>query len=94
MLPEPEQERQEEAHATHVATVPTTLEKVPLLGHSATQVPSARKGVLAEVQLRQSEVPGPEHVPHAASQGWQTLLLSANLATGRHDARQAPGASK
>jgi len=48
--------------------------------------------VLVEVQLKQSELAGPEHVPQAASQGWQTLLPSAYLATGRHEARHVPGA--
>lgn len=65
-----------------------------MLGHSATQVPPLRNGVLAEVQLRQSELVAPEQVPHAASQGLQTSLLSAYLATGRHEARHWPGAVK
>ena len=48
--------------------------------------------MLVEVQLRQSELAGPEHVPQAASQSWQTLLPSAYLETGRHEARHVPGA--
>jgi hypothetical protein len=50
--------------------------------------------VLAEVQLTQSELVAPEHVPQAPSQGLQTLLLSAYLAMGRQEARHVPGALK
>ena len=48
----------------------------------------------AETQLWQSELLAPPHVPHVAWHGWQTEPLSAYLPTGRHEARQAPGASK
>ena len=50
--------------------------------------------MLVEVQLRQSELAGPEHVPQAASQGWQTLLPSAYLPAGVQEARHEPGALK
>lgn len=50
--------------------------------------------MLAEVQLTQSELVAPSHVPQAKSQGWQRELLSAYLPTGRHEARHEPGASK
>lgn len=65
-------------------------EYLPLLGHSATQVPSLRNGVAPEVQLAHSELVAPVQVPHKASHGWQMLLLSANLATGRQEARHVP----
>lgn len=54
-----------------VAAEPTVPEKKPVLGHSATQEPSWRKGAPAKEQLRQSELDAPVHVPHEASQGWQ-----------------------
>lgn len=63
-------------------------------GHSATQEPSWTKGVLDDVQLTQSVLEGPLHVPHAPSHGTHTLLLLAYLATGVHEARHEPGASK
>ena len=46
------------------------------------------------MQLTQSELVAPEHVPQAPSQGLQTLLLSAYLAMGRQEARHVPGALK
>ena len=94
VLPAPLQERHVASHAMHVATAPTVPENMPVLGHSATHVPLLRNGVLAEVQLTQSELLAPSHVPHAGSHGWQTLLLSEYLPTGRHDARHEPGALK
>lgn len=94
MEPGPPQVRQEDSHVTHVATEPTTPEKVPMLGHSATHMLLCRKGVSAEAQLAQSELVGPVQVPHVAPQGWQTLLLSAYLPMGRHEARHEPGESK
>jgi len=57
-------------------------------------VPLERNGVSALVQLRQSELEGPLHVPHETSQSTHTLLLLAYLATGVQDARQLAGGSK
>jgi len=90
VLPVPLHSRHEGSHATQVATSPTRPEKVPLLGQSLTHVPLWRKGVAANVQLKHSALVAPLHVPHAVSQGWQTLLPSAYLPSGRHDGRHAP----
>ena len=76
------------SQARHVTTDPTVPEYVPVLGHSPTQEPPLRNGVLAEVQLTQSALLGPEHVPHAAWHGWQMFEVSAYLAAGRQEARR------
>ena len=77
-----------------MATAPTTVTNVPFAGHSATQAPLCRKGVAALVHVRQSELVGPEHVPHAASHARHTSLPLAYLPTGVHDARQLLGKSR
>jgi len=58
------------------------------------QVPLERNGVAVLVQLRQSELVGPVHVPHDASHASQTLLALAYLPAVVQEARQLPGRSK
>ena len=93
-LPAPLHERQLASQAMQVAMEPSVPEKKPVLGHSATQVPPCRNGVLAEEQLTQSELVGPVHMPHVELHGWHTELPSAYLPAGMHEARHEPGASK
>lgn len=69
--------------------MPTTSTKAAA-GQEATQVPLERKGVDPLVQVRHWLAFGPEHVPHAASQGSQTLLEFAYLPTVEHESRQLP----
>ena len=94
VLPAPLHARHEASQATHVATEPTVAANVPLPGHWATHEPLCRKGALADEQLTQSVLDAPVQVPHVASHGWQTLLLSAYLPIGRQESRHEPGASK
>jgi len=72
------------------ATEPTTSTYVPVLGHSATHVPLWRKGVLADVQLKQFELDAPLQVPHVGSQVWQFAWLSAYFPSGMHEATHVP----
>lgn len=93
-LPDPLHVSHEEWQLVHEATVPDRSTNVPELGHSATHVPLWRKGVLADVQLRQLELDAPLQVPQAASHAWQTWLPSAYLPTGVHEARHEPPSKK
>ena len=76
----------------HVPRVPTSSTKPPVDGHSVTQAPAERKGVLALVQLKQLVLDGPSHVPQDGSHGSQTPLLLAYLPAAVHEATHEPGA--
>ena len=94
VLPAAEHSLQVLAQAEQVVTPSMTSTKVPSLGHSATHAPPYRNGAAALVHVRHSALEGPLHVPHEASQGWQTLLESAYLPLGVHVARHVPASKK
>lgn len=85
-----EQVSHDEWQLEHVACVPMSSTKVPLLGHAATHCPLVRNGALVPLQLMHSVLAGPLHVPHEGSQLSHMPLALAYLPTGAHEDMQAP----